>query len=33
VSDGEWRVLQDQAHNIAPEVLAAVLRERFLAPV
>lgn len=30
VPDGEWRVLPDQAHNIAPDVLAAVLRERFL---
>jgi pimeloyl-ACP methyl ester carboxylesterase len=30
VPDGEWRVLDDQAHNIAPDVLASVLRERFL---
>jgi pimeloyl-ACP methyl ester carboxylesterase len=30
VDDGEWRVLQDQAHNVAPDVLAATLRERFL---
>ena len=29
VRDGEWRVLEGQAHNIAPDVLAAVLRERF----
>ena len=29
VADGEWRVLEGQAHNIAPDVLAAVLRERF----
>jgi len=32
VRDGEWRVLEDQAHNIAPDVLAALLRERFLGP-
>lgn len=31
VSDGEWRVLEGQAHNVAPDVLASVLRERFLA--
>ncbi len=30
VPDGQWRVLPDQAHNVAPDVLAAVLRERFL---
>jgi pimeloyl-ACP methyl ester carboxylesterase len=27
---GEWRVLEGQSHNVAPEVLASVLRERFL---
>jgi pimeloyl-ACP methyl ester carboxylesterase len=30
VPDGEWRVLEGQSHNVAPDVLAAVLRERFL---
>jgi pimeloyl-ACP methyl ester carboxylesterase len=30
VPDGEWRVLEGQSHNVAPEVLASVLRERFL---
>lgn len=30
VQNGEWRVLEGQSHNVAPEVLAAVLRERFL---
>ena len=30
VRDGEWRVLEGQSHNVAPEVLAPVLRERFL---
>jgi pimeloyl-ACP methyl ester carboxylesterase len=30
VGDGAWRVLEGQAHNIAPEVLAPVLCERFL---
>jgi pimeloyl-ACP methyl ester carboxylesterase len=30
VQDGEWRVLEGQSHNVAPDVLAAVLRERFL---
>ena len=29
VADGEWRVLEGQSHNIAPDVLASVLRERF----
>jgi pimeloyl-ACP methyl ester carboxylesterase len=29
VADGEWRVLEGQSHNVAPDVLAAVLRERF----
>ena len=29
VQNGEWRVLEGQAHNVAPDVLAAVLRERF----
>jgi pimeloyl-ACP methyl ester carboxylesterase len=29
VQNGEWRVLEGQSHNIAPEVLASVLRERF----
>ena len=29
VAHGEWRVLEGQSHNVAPEVLAAVLRERF----
>ena len=30
VPDGEWRVLEGQSHNVAPDVLAAVLRDRFL---
>jgi pimeloyl-ACP methyl ester carboxylesterase len=30
VGDGEWRVLEGQAHNVAPDVLASVLRERFI---
>jgi pimeloyl-ACP methyl ester carboxylesterase len=30
VDNGEWRVLDGQSHNIAPDVLAAVLRERCL---
>jgi pimeloyl-ACP methyl ester carboxylesterase len=30
VADGEWRVLEGQAHNVAPDVLGAILRERFL---
>jgi pimeloyl-ACP methyl ester carboxylesterase len=30
VPDGEWRVLEGQSHNVAPDVLASVLRERFL---
>jgi pimeloyl-ACP methyl ester carboxylesterase len=30
--DGEYRTLKDQAHSVAPDVLAAVLCERFLAP-
>jgi pimeloyl-ACP methyl ester carboxylesterase len=30
VPDGEWRVLEGQSHNVAPEVLASVLRERFV---
>jgi len=30
VPDGEWRELEGQAHNLAPDVLAGVLRERFL---
>ncbi len=29
VADGEWRELEGQTHTVAPEVLAAVLRERF----
>jgi pimeloyl-ACP methyl ester carboxylesterase len=29
VSDGEWRVLDGQAHNVAPDVLASLMRERF----
>lgn len=31
VPDGEWRELEDQTHTVAPGVLAALLRERFLA--
>jgi pimeloyl-ACP methyl ester carboxylesterase len=30
VVDAEWRVLEGQSHNVAPDVLATVLRERFL---
>ena len=30
VPDGEWRVLEGQAHNVVPEVLAEVLRGRFV---
>ena len=30
VPDGEWRVLEGQSHNVAPDVLAGVLRERFV---
>lgn len=30
VPDGEWRVLEGQSHNVAPDVLASVLRDRFL---
>lgn len=30
VQDGEWRTLEGQAHNVAPDVLASLLRERFL---
>jgi pimeloyl-ACP methyl ester carboxylesterase len=29
VPDGEWRVLEGQSHNVAPDVLATLLRERF----
>ncbi len=29
VSGGEWRVLEGQAHNVAPNVLASLVRERF----
>jgi pimeloyl-ACP methyl ester carboxylesterase len=29
VADGEWRALEGQAHNVAPEILAALMRERF----
>jgi pimeloyl-ACP methyl ester carboxylesterase len=29
VPDGEWRVLEDQSHNVAPDVLASLLKERF----
>jgi pimeloyl-ACP methyl ester carboxylesterase len=29
VPGGEWRVLEGQSHNVAPDVLAAILRERF----
>jgi pimeloyl-ACP methyl ester carboxylesterase len=32
VHDGEWRVLEGQSHNVAPDVLASVLRERFDPP-
>ena len=32
IRDGEWRVLEGQAHNVAPDVLAPLLRERFLQP-
>lgn len=30
VQNGEWRVLEGQSHNVAPDVLASVFRERFL---
>jgi pimeloyl-ACP methyl ester carboxylesterase len=30
VRDGEWRALEGQSHNVAPDVLASVLRQRFL---
>jgi pimeloyl-ACP methyl ester carboxylesterase len=30
VQNGEWRVLDGQSHNVAPDVLATVLSERFL---
>jgi pimeloyl-ACP methyl ester carboxylesterase len=30
VPDGAWRVLEGQSHNLAPDVLASLLRERFL---
>jgi pimeloyl-ACP methyl ester carboxylesterase len=30
VPDGEWRVLEGQSHNVEPDVLASVLKERFL---
>lgn len=30
VKDGTWRTLEGQAHNVAPDVLASVLRDRFL---
>jgi pimeloyl-ACP methyl ester carboxylesterase len=30
VKDGEWRELKGQTHTVAPEVLASVLRERFV---
>jgi pimeloyl-ACP methyl ester carboxylesterase len=29
VPDGEWRLLDGQAHNVAPDVLASLMRERF----
>jgi pimeloyl-ACP methyl ester carboxylesterase len=29
VPDGEWRLLDGQAHNLAPDVLALLMRERF----
>ena len=29
VPDGEYRTLEDQAHTVAPDVLASLLRERF----
>ena len=32
VQNGEWRVLEGQSHNVAPDVLAPLLRERFLQP-
>ena len=31
VKDGEWRLLEGLGHNVPPEVLAPLLRERFLA--
>jgi pimeloyl-ACP methyl ester carboxylesterase len=30
VQNGAWRVLEGQAHNVTPDVLETVLRERFL---
>lgn len=30
VPDGDWRVLEGQSHNVAPDVLASLFRERFL---
>ncbi|MGH2894371.1 MAG: alpha/beta fold hydrolase [Solirubrobacteraceae bacterium] len=30
VPDGEWREVEGQSHNMAPDVLAGLLRERFL---
>lgn len=30
IPGGEWRVLEGQAHNVAPDVLASVLRERLV---
>jgi pimeloyl-ACP methyl ester carboxylesterase len=30
VPDGEWRMLDGQSHTVAPDVLAALVRERFL---
>jgi pimeloyl-ACP methyl ester carboxylesterase len=32
VQNGEWRVLEGQSHNVAPDLLAPLLRERFLQP-
>jgi pimeloyl-ACP methyl ester carboxylesterase len=29
VPDGGWRLLDGQAHNVAPDVLASLIRERF----
>ncbi|HEY7928344.1 MAG TPA: alpha/beta hydrolase [Candidatus Dormibacteraeota bacterium] len=29
VPDGEWRLLDGQAHGVAPDLLASILRERF----
>jgi pimeloyl-ACP methyl ester carboxylesterase len=31
VQNGEWRLLEGQAHNVAPDVLAALAREHFVA--